>query len=84
MTTITHPAKVKIDETATFGCSTTLPNPVKWQWMKNGVLVGGSHNAASYQTPPVQTADAGNKYSVTVIGRDGTTETSTQVALVIG
>jgi len=83
--TVIHPAKVNIDHTATFGCSTNISKPVRYIWMKNGVPVGGSHNEPSYSTPPVQPSHlaAADKYSVTVIGRDGTTETSAQVTLVM-
>lgn len=83
MTTVTHPAKVNIGHTATFGCSTTVQNVYKWQWMKNGNPIGGPHNAASYSTPPIGPGDFGNKYSVQVTGRDGTTETSAQVTLIM-
>ena len=78
-TTITHPAKVTIHHPATFGCSTDIKRPYRWHWMKNGKVIGGSHNAASYQTPPVQESDFGNKYSVTVWGVDGTVETSKEI-----
>jgi len=82
MTTITHPVRIAIDHPATFGCSTDIKQPYRWHWMKNGKVIGGSHSAASYQTPPIRQEDFGNKYSVTVWGREGGVETSAEVMLV--
>lgn len=81
MTTITPPVRIEMDHPATFGCSMDLAHPYRWQWMRNGKILGGSHNAASYQTPPLVPGDLGAKYSVTVFGMDGSVETSEEVTL---
>ena len=78
-TSIVKPLYFRGGETATFGVKTDLVAPWKYQWMRNGVHIGGSQ-AASYSTPPLQTADLTAKYSVTVWGQN-TAETSEEVTL---
>lgn len=80
-TKVVHPAKVMTGYPATFGCHTDVLQPYKYHWSKNGKIIGGSHSAASYTTHPLQSADLGSKYSVTVYGRDGSVETSAEVEL---
>ena len=66
-------------ETATFGVTTDLIEPYKYQWMRNGAnLVHG--NNKSYTTPPLRPADFSAKYSVMVYGQNAI-ETSAEVVI---
>ena len=64
---------------ATFGVTTDMVQPYKYQWKKNGVPIAGAPSAPSYTTPDLRRADMGNKYSVTVWGRLGVEEEAPEI-----
>jgi len=59
---------VAVGEFATFGFTTDLIEPYRFQWKRNGVFVG--RNEKSYTTPPLRPEDYKAKYSVMVWGQD--------------
>ena len=61
-TTVIHPAFVCVGEMATFGIKTTLPNPTKYQWMRDGIGIAGAPSAASYTTYPLRQVDMGKVF----------------------
>jgi hypothetical protein len=63
---------VAVGEFATFGFTTDILEPYRFQWKRNGVFVGG--NNKSYTTPPLRPEDFKAKYSVVVTGQDKTEE----------
>jgi hypothetical protein len=70
---------VPVGEFATFGFTTDLVEPYRFQWKRNGIFVGG--NNKSYTTPPLRPEDFKAKYSVIVHGQDKSEESD---AVVLG
>ena len=68
---------ITVGEFATFGFTTDLVEPHRFQWKRNGVYVGG--NNKSYTTPPLRPEDFKAKYSVVVTGQDNTEESDVVV-----
>lgn len=66
---------------ATLGVSTSVPNPVKYLWKRNGQLIGGAPSQASFTTPDLRRGDLGDRYSVMIVGSDGTKEEAPEVGL---
>ena len=68
----TQPANASVMEpaTATFSVVATGDAPLSYQWMKNGVNIGGA-TSASYITPPTTMADNGALFSVVVTNAAG-------------
>ena len=65
---------VAVGEYATFGFTTDLIEPYRFQWKRNGVFVG--RNEKTYTTPPLRPEDFKAKYSVVVTGQDKTEESA--------
>jgi hypothetical protein len=65
---------VACGEFATFGVTTDLLEPYRYQWKRNGVHIG--KNEKSYTTPPLRPEDFKAKYSVVVHGQDKTEESA--------
>jgi hypothetical protein len=71
--TITIPPgalNVPTGQTATFGVSAESPDPMSYQWLRNGVAIGDAIES-SYTTPPVTVADEGTTFSVVVTNSIG-------------
>ena len=72
-TSIVKPVKFGAGEPTTFGVKSDVVAPYRYQWKRNGRLVGGSQ-WVSYQTPPLTTEDMTAEWSVVVHGQDVTEE----------
>jgi len=79
----TQPTDQTVSEgqTARFTVTATGTEPLRYQWMKNGVDIPLATNA-SYTTPPTTMADNGAIYSV-LVGNDGGTVTSDNARLTV-
>lgn len=66
---------------ATFGVSTDTPGPLKYQWKKNGKVIAGAPSAPSYTTPDLLASDMSSRYSVLILGSDGSKEETEPIGL---
>src|SRR5207237_842428 len=66
-TITTQPASqtVSVGQTATFTVTAAGTAPLRYQWQKNGTVIGGA-TAASYTTPATTAADNGDQFTVVV------------------
>jgi hypothetical protein len=74
-------ATVTVGTTARFTVTATGTEPLRYQWMKNGVDIPLATNA-SYTTPPTTMADNGALFSV-LVGNDAGTVTSDNARLTV-
>lgn len=65
--------------TSTFYIGAQGPEPLSFQWLRNGTAIAGATNS-SYTTPTLTLADHNAKYSVTV-SSDGKSVTSSEATL---
>jgi hypothetical protein len=79
----TQPADQTVAEgqTARFSVTATGTEPLRYQWMKNGVNIPLATNA-SYTTPPTTMADNGARFSV-LVGNAAGTVTSDNARLTV-
>ncbi len=61
--------------TATFSVTATGTAPLSYQWRRNGTAIAGA-TSATYTTPPANTADNGEVFSVVVSNSAGTVTSS--------
>jgi len=71
-----------LGQSATFTVVASGTAPLSYQWSMNGEPIAGA-TQASYETPPVQAADSGEKFSVSVSNAAGSVD-SGSAALTVG
>lgn len=73
---------VGVGSAATFAVTASSPEPIAYQWYKNGTKIDGA-TAASYTTPvAVYNTDNGAKFTVTLTNGGGTTTSDAAVLTV--
>lgn len=78
------PTIYELGQPATFGVKTDLPEPYKYNWIRNGQLIPGAPSAPCYATQPLNPDILTDKISVIVYGRmpqGAVAETSEEVQL---
>src|SRR5438105_2998371 len=82
-TITTQPASqtVSTGQRATFTVTATGTAPLRYQWQKNGTVIGGA-TAASYTTPETTASDNGDQFTVVVSNAVGSV-TSNAAALTV-
>lgn len=81
MVTVTLPDAAFIGSSASFGSSTDMPKPYKWQWYRNGKEIPGASSAKVYTSWPLRPEDFDAEYHVQVFGLLGDIEESAPVKL---
>ncbi len=76
-----HPADqtVSVGESATFTVAAGSPGGLVYQWLKDGIIIGGA-TSASYATPPVEESDEGATFRCVVSNAVGS-DTSNSATL---
>jgi len=77
-----QPVNVGIAAGATATFSVGVSGPAFFQWQKNGADIAGA-TSPSYTTAAVAAGDNGTKYTVKVMGGDGTTVTSREASVIV-
>jgi len=81
MSTIVHkPEIVTLGERMTLYVTTELPNPYKYHWRRNGILIPAAPSASTFTTGLLTKEELKDKFSCTVFGVTGQ-ETSEEVSL---